>query len=473
MEIGRTSRKDGLRRPFANWPLGKAVLGMATGVLVAIVVDSGLGVVRGGEPPASPPAAAKLEEKSIPLEAPKKESPAGQPAASPTGGAKLEEKTIPLDAPKKESPAGQAAAKSPTASPKLPVPAAAPRPRPALSPSMAALRDRVRAVRATHFQDPLNTNDNTPSQILKFCLAFGCDTEIRYGSVAGGAMSGIGALCYNYPCGGYRLLVLDKDKPVARVGYGLQDCPGELLAMLAQSSVPESYELRIGTWRGKVADLVEAEKLSCVAGGDLSQKLIGLSHYLPHDAAWKNARGDAWSFERMVREELHRTPAADSADATNHLLGLASVLERRVRAGQPVDGQYERARKFLDEYQTFAFSLQNSDGSWNPAFFGAKGTGRDVAGSLRATGRILEWLCVSLPAERLEDRPLVLAVTYLVSVLENYFAPANVVYASPREIDGLMHALHALRLYDHRVFKLAEPPKVQQPANSKTPETQI
>lgn len=426
-----------------NRLLGKAVCCTAAVVLATICMAAGCSSAWADEPAKSDPKVAKPGEELPALTAPKTDKTGGTPAA-----------------------------KSPATSPKPPVPAPVPKPRPALSPAMAALRDRVRSILATHFHDPINTNDNTPSQILKFCLAFGCDTEIRYGSVAGGAMSGIGALCYNYPCAGYRLLVLDKDKPVARVGYGFQDSPGELLAMLAQSSVPESYEIRIGNWRGKVADLVESEKLSCVAGGDLSQKLIGLSHYLALNATWKNARGDAWSFERMVREELQRTPPVDSIDATNHLSGLAHVLERRVRAGQPLDGQYERARKFLDEYQTFALSLQNSDGSWNPAFFAAKGAGRDVSGSLRATGRILEWLCVSLPPERLEDRQVVLAVTYIASILESYFAPASVVYASPREIDGLMHALHALKLYDQRVFKLAEPPKQRLPEVTKTPETE-
>ena len=449
MGIGPAGRRRKVARACGNRPLGKAAVGMAAMLLMAMFVAGGAASARADETARSQPGAAKPSEEPAPPAAPKTEKTEGKEPA-----------TLPATSPK-----------PPATSPKPPAAAVAPKPRPALSPSMAALRDRVRSILAAHSQDPINTSDNTPSQILKFCLAFGCDTEIRYGSAAGGVMSGIGALCYNYPCAGYRLLVLDKDKPLARVGYGLQDSPGELLAMLAQSSVPESYEIRIGNWRGKVANLVEAEKLSCVAGGDLSQKLIGLSHYLPHDAAWKNARGDAWSLERMVREELHRAPPADSSDATNHLFGLAQVLQRRARAGQPIDGQYERARKFLDEYQTFAFSLQNSDGSWNPAFFAAKGAGRDVSGSLRATGRILEWLCVSLPPERLDDRQVVLAVGYIASVLENYFAPASIVYASPREIDGLMHALHALKLYDQRVFKLAEPPKIQQPDTPKTPET--
>jgi hypothetical protein len=382
------------------------------------------------------------------------------------------EAAIELNSPESEKADAQKAATSAAPAPEKPSSETPPSPKPVLSPEMAALRDRVRTVTAQHFQDPLNTNDNTPSQILKFCLAFGCDTEIRYGNSAGSGMSGIGALCYNYPCAGYRLLTLDDGKAVARVGYGLQDAPGELIAMLAQSAVPESYEIRIGNWRGKVTTLVETEKLSCVPGGDLSQKLIGLSHYLPDGATWKNARSDAWSLERIVREELNRSPASDSGDATNHLMGLACALERHTRAGRPIEGQYDRAQKFLAEYQTFAFSLQNSDGSWNPGFFASKGTSRDVSGSLRATGRILEWLVASLPADRLQDRQVVLSARFVTALLESSYAQVNVAYASPREIDGLMHALHALKLYDRRVFKPAEPAKGDKPQKSEAPETQ-
>jgi len=333
-----------------------------------------------------------------------------------------------------------------------------------LSPQMAALRDRVRGVVTQHFHEPLNTSDNSPAQILKFCLAFGCDTEIRYGGAAGSAMSGIGALCYGYPCGGYHLLTVADRKVIARLGYAYQESPGELLAVLALSAVPESYEIRVGQWRGTIANLVESEKDSCLSGADLSQKLIGLSHYLPDGASWKNGRGDAWSLERLMREELNRSPDADSADATNHLMGLAYALGRHIRAGQPAEGQYERAQKFLAEYQTFAFSLQNSDGSWNPNFFAAKGASRDVAGTLRSTGRILEWLVESLPVERLEDRQVVLSVGFVTGVLEGYYTQTNVVNASAREIDGLMHALRALRVYDRRIFKPAEPDKPTKPA---------
>jgi hypothetical protein len=329
-------------------------------------------------------------------------------------------------------------------------------PKPSLNAEMTALRDRVRRVLVHYFREPINTADNTPAEVLSFCLAFGCDTEVRFGSSAGNAMSGIGCLCYNYPCAEYRLLALDDKKAIARVGYALQAVPGELLAILALSAVPDSYEIRIGDWRGKVADLVTSEKLSCVSGTDLSQKLIGLTDYVADDASWKNAAGEAWSLERIVREELNRSPATYGPEVTRHLMGLAFAVERHCRHGHACDGQYGRAKKFLAEYEEYAFSLQNTDGSWHPDFFAAKGASRDASGVLRATGQILEWLVTLAPTERLQDRQLVRPVALLTGLLEEPYSRLNFTATSTQEIDAVMHAVRALRIYDRRVFKPAD-----------------
>ena len=318
---------------------------------------------------------------------------------------------------------------------------------------------------ANGFRQPINTDDNTPTEVLDFCLAFGCDTEVRYGGSAGSAMNGIGCLCYNYPCAGYRLLAMGDRKPIARVGYSLEQRPGQLLAVLAQSAVPETYEIRVGDWHGTVANLIEAEKNACSAGLDLSQTLIGLAYYLPAEASWTNTAGESWSLERILREELGRSPATSGPEMTSYLMGLTYAMDRHCHAGHPCTGQYERAKKFLAEYERYAMSLQNSDGSWHPDFFAAKGIGRDASGVLRATGQILEWLVVLLPDDRLQERPVVAAVDYLTKLLEGPYANLNIMTASTQEISAVMHAIHALRIYDRRIFKPADSSKSETPSS--------
>ncbi len=331
----------------------------------------------------------------------------------------------------------------------------------------AALRDRVRRTLARYTQQPLNTADNSAAEILHFCLAFGCDGEVRYGSAAGNAMNAVGCLCYGYPCGGYQLLVTGENpKLMARVGYGLQEHPSEMLAVLAQAAVPADYEVRLGKYRGSVADLVEAEKLTCLPGDELAHKLIGLAFYVRGEEGWKDLGGREWTVEKVLEEELNRSPATDRCDIAHHLMSLSYAVERRARGGKPLEGPYRRAQKYVAEFQDFAFSLENREGGWHPGFFALRGSSRDAAGSLRSTGHILEWLAFSLPEDRLSDPRVVKSVGYVADLLGGESSAGWSAATTPREIDSAAHALHALRLYDRRAFEPFDPPPAKKPAPS-------
>lgn len=327
-----------------------------------------------------------------------------------------------------------------------------------LDAAMSALRDRVRQTLARYIQQPINTSENTAGEVLDYCLAFDVDAEVRYGNNAGNPINAIGCLCFNYPCGGYEILAQgEKGKPVARTGYGLQRHPGQLLAVLAQSAVPLTYEIRIGDFKGTIADLVESEKLACRSGGNLAHRLIAMSFYIRNGETWTSASGEEWSVERLLKEELARKPASDRSDIADHLTGLSFALQRRTRQDKPIDGQWKRAEKYVADFQQYAMELQNGDGSWHPNFFAARGAARDPSGTLRSTGHILEWLVFSLPAERLNDPRVVRSVSYLTGSLSESYGRWNVTATSPNEVDSVAHALHALRLYDKRYFKQFEP----------------
>jgi hypothetical protein len=323
----------------------------------------------------------------------------------------------------------------------------------ALSKEAVALRDRIRRTLALYFHQPVNTADNTPADILAFCLAYGCDTEVRYGSSAGQAASGLGCLCWNYPCAGYQLLTLEGQRPVARMGYGLQAYPSQLLGVLAASAVPAKYQVRIGTFQGTVADLVAAEQLDCRSGSDLSHKLIGMAFYVPEDQTWKNRLGETWSVERLLKEELARPFDLQRADAVNRLMGISYAVERRRRLGKPLGGEFARAEEYLAQFQEYALGLQTPEGTWHPLFFAARGASNDAWGTLRSTGFIGEWLALSLPKERLAEPRMVKTVGWLANWLETGASRWNATAATPREIESIGHALHALRIYDERVFK--------------------
>ncbi|MFH1920277.1 MAG: hypothetical protein ABIP48_10385 [Planctomycetota bacterium] len=334
---------------------------------------------------------------------------------------------------------------------------------PELSPEMAALRDSLRQALARVAKQPPNTRDNTPGEMISFCLAFGCDANVGNGSPSGQKISGIGCLCWNYPCAGYRLLRTSGDRVLARVGYGLQSRPTEFLAVLAQSRASVEYEVRVGDVQGTVADLVEFEKLNCRGQTDLSGALVGLAHYVEDDEPWTNDLGEEWSFERLVREELDRSPRLSASDATDRLMGLSYAVDRQTKRELPLEGAFLRAEEYLGKFQDHAFELQNPDGTWHPNFFARKGTSSDATATLRSTGHILEWLVFSLPGDRLEDPRVIRSVAYVAKVFASQRSGWSVVSMSARDIGGVMHAAHALSIYDRRVFRSPVPAEPEGP----------
>ena len=122
-----------------------------------------------------------------------------------------------------------------------------PQPKKTLTPAQTALRDRIRATLAFLRTQPFNTRDSSPADLMQFCWAFGCRTEVHQGDSSAQGMNGITCLCWDFPCGGYRLLTTSDGHIAARVGYGLQEHPSQFLAMLAVSHVPADYPLRPAT----------------------------------------------------------------------------------------------------------------------------------------------------------------------------------------------------------------------------------
>jgi hypothetical protein len=368
-------------------------------------------------------------------------------SAGPLAG---DENSTAKDKTKGQSPAAEQSAAQAKAAPQK-----AAKPKPELSAELAALRDRVRPVLAAHQKATFNTQQNSPTEIIAVCLAFGCSSEVSLEGADGQRINGITCLCWNYPCSGYELLSMAGNHVAARIGYGYQERPGEFLATLALSGVPADYPVRVGKTVRKVADLAAAEKLACRMGGEHSLRLVGLAYYVD-EPEWKNDLGETWSIERMIRDEIAAPVVTAPEGGLNRLMGLSYAVARRVKRGQPMTGQFERAEKYTADYHAFAMQMQNSDGSWGPYFLAARGTSQDPESQLRTSGRVLEWLTMSLPTKKLEDARMVAAVDYVTSLLGSQRYQWNAPSLSTREIVSMGHALHALATYDERVFRPAD-----------------
>jgi len=332
-----------------------------------------------------------------------------------------------------------------------------------LSAEMTERRDHVRRLLAALRTQPFNTQQNTCSDVLDFCHAFGCETELADNAASGRKVNGITCLCWNMPCSGYELITVSEGHLAPRVGYGYQTNSSELAAVLALAQVPASYPARAGKTVRTVADLIEYEKLTCRPGLDMSLKLVALANYV-QEPSWKDSLGGEWTLQRVVAEELNRQQGTQPHAATNRLLGLSAALERFKADKIPLDGDLARAKSYIEESLDYAYAAQNTDGSWG------RPTNRDYATAVAYTAHMLEWLVTILPTGRLEDPQIVRGIDFLYTTFNSPHYQSYIATMSAREISAAMHAAYVLNAYDRRVFVPADPPPGAEPPKSEKPE---
>ncbi len=313
---------------------------------------------------------------------------------------------------------------------------------PALTPEQVVLRDRIRRCLAYYFFRPESTQRHSPWGVMHGMIGFGVDTPLLAGDQE---VNAVAWLCANGACYGMQLLYRNQDYVGVQMGPGYQGHNGQFLAILAQSRVKIDYPLVVGGQRLSVANLVKSEQLTCRSGTELTFKLIGLAHYLEPDAKWRDQHGETWDIPRLIREELAQPIVGAACGGTHRLMGFSYAVRKCERSGQGLTGQWLRAKEYLDDYHAYTFRLQNADGSFSTNWFEGRSHQDDIDRKLNTTGHTLEWLVYSLPKERLADERLVNAVEFLTDLMWRY-------RGHEWEIGPKGHAIHALALYDERLF---------------------
>jgi hypothetical protein len=280
-------------------------------------------------------------------------------------------------------------------------------------------------------------------------IGHGVSSQILQGGPHGQPITAVGWLCFNRPAGktNQKLFYLARDGGFGTLqGPGLEGHRGQLLAILAQAMVKPDYPIEVDGRRFTVADLIEYEKSTCYPRTELTFKLIGLNCYLDQDAQWESDQGDVWDIPRLIREEMSQPIRGATCGGTHRLAGLSLAVKKRIASGEPLDGDYAQAAKYLNAYHAYTFRLQNRDGSFSTQWFERRGADPDPARRLQTTGHILEWLCYSLPEDELRNPRVRAAADYLARVM--------LLHRNRKWDNGpLGHAIHALALYDERVFQ--------------------
>lgn len=309
------------------------------------------------------------------------------------------------------------------------------------------LREKVRRVLKMYYRRPLNSRDHDPWEMMHGMLAYGVHSRLLQHGPQGKPITAVGWLCYNKACKGKTLLYTTPEGELrARWGVGVQGHYGQFLAMLAQCRVARNYPMRVDGREFTIDDLIEAEKVTCHEDDELTFKLIALMHYCPSDERWVNDQGATWDIRRLIREELRQPIRGAPCGGTHRLAGLSLAARTRVKRDEPLDGEFLQAKEFSDRYRRYAFQFQNSDGSLSTNWFRGRGDEEDINRRIKTSGHILEWLLYSSEDEELHDRRIFRAVNYLSNILYSN-------YNHDWEVGPLCHAVHALVVYDERLFQ--------------------
>lgn len=346
---------------------------------------------------------------------------------------------------------------APPATPPLPapLPPAAATFRPAAAPSaepppaskeLAGLQGRIARTLAAYRRRPLNTLQHNPWELMHWAIAYGPASLIRLGGPGGDPVNGVGWINMGGRSRGQVMLAVQDDRLVALRGKGMQGHVSQYLAVMAQCRVATSSPIEIDGRSFTLADLIESEQLACAEKTELTFTLIAMAHYLDTDATWLAGDGSRWSLPKLVQEEVVQPLRGAPCGGTHRLFGLAYACQRRREATGTLDGVYVAANRHVRGQQQRLFSeLQNPDGSFSTDWFNRAEDGDDVERKLRTSGHMLEFLVSTADQHVLYHPRTVAAVEFVNDILA----------AEPDrdwKVGPMCHALHALSIYQERVW---------------------
>ena len=325
-----------------------------------------------------------------------------------------------------------------------------------LDPILAKRLQRTDACLTHYLDNPESTSVRSPWAVMHAVLAFGADYEMIH---AQGRVNAIGWMCHNGTCRTQRMFTPKGKGFTPNVGDGVQGHEGQFLAILAQSNVPLNYPIQIGSSKFTVEDLVRYEMATCKEKSELTFKLIGLSYYLDSNKQWRANDGKQWSIQKLIQEEMAQPIIGAACGGVHRLMGFSFSVRQRQLQGQPINGQYARAAKFVRDYVEYTWQMQNPDGSFSTNWYEGRGNEAKDERKVQTSGHMLEWLMYTMADEEIKNPRVGKAIDFLLSRIydqRDYKWPIG-----PRG-----HATRAVALYQARTNEILSKSSSNLPLNS-------
>ena len=289
---------------------------------------------------------------------------------------------------------------------------------------------------------------NSPWQIKHGILAYRGDLQLKL-SQPGGVRK-INAIEYISNEAVYRNEYWFEATPYGgrahpfNVPYWFEGHVNQFLAILTMSNLPLNHEFKVAGGRVvTMADMVRHAQMTTSANVEPSWTLWFLTHYLDPDAEWKNMHGQKWSLAALAEIQTAASVVDAPCGGTHGLFALSYARNSYLQKHGDLRGIWLSAHQKIEQYIQQARNVQNQDGSFSTKFYRQREFSFDFAERIRASGHMLEWLMMGLPASRLQEPWVQAAVRSLATDLTS---TSN----QPIDPGPLYHASHALVLYRMR-----------------------
>ena len=220
--------------------------------------------------------------------------------------------------------------------------------------------------------------------------------------------------------------------------------PSQFLALLSHSNLPLDLPFHVQVKYVTLKDMVNNTMKEVNTREEVTWVLWALQYYLKSVATWVNQAYEAWSIERLVRIETEAPVVGAPCGGNHRLFALTRARDKYLLSGGAMRGAWFQADQKIKQHIEIARSLQNADGSFSSEWYWGPGQTNDVNMRFNTTGHTMEFLAVSLPAERLQEQWVRNAVWMLSREL---------VLNQNTQIDcgPLFHSLDSLILYRDRI----------------------
>jgi hypothetical protein len=254
-------------------------------------------------------------------------------------------------------------------------------------------------------------------------------------------------------------------RPYNNVPYAFEGHINQTLALICMSNFPLEHEFRVeGGGTVTMQDMVNTAKATVNSREEITWTLWFLTHYCDQMSTWTNNEGEAWSLERLVKEQVDARVIGAPCGGCHQLFALAYARNAYLVQHGELRGAWFEADQKLQGRISAAMQMQNGDGSFSSDYFKSRKSAVDLDERIRTTGHMFEWLMMALPSSRLEEEWVRRAAARIATDLINSVNDDT-------EMGGMYHACHSLVLYQQRMEQIRSRETPAQPELAEAPQS--